>query len=153
MYFVTVCTYGRKCLFGKIINGQMIMNDLGQIVAEEWVKTGEIRSNIELDVWVVMPNHIHGIIVINDRNPTCRDDQQVVPVGPPTKSIGAIMSGFKSAATKQVNVLRQTPGVPLWQRNYWDHVIRNEADLNRLREYVATNPLRWETDTLRERSS
>ena len=177
MYFVTVCTHGRECLFGKIIDSQMIMNDLGHVVAEEWVKTAEIRSNVELDIWVVMPNHFHAIVVIDDDNPPRRGDlrspffqqthgesikpfrsanqgdRQVAPTGPRAKSIGAIMSGFKSAVTKRINIVRQTPGLPLWQRNYWDHVIRDEADLKRIREYVATNPLRWESDTFREESS
>jgi len=133
-----------------------------------------MRTTVELDAWVVMPNHFHGIVVLGDEvNPSCRGDlrspllrlknmkkmaddcrfsnkgdQEVAPTGPRSKSIGSIMAGFKSAVTKRVNIVRQTSGLPLWQRNYWDHVVRDEADLNRIREYIHTNPSRWDLDSL-----
>lgn len=150
-YFVTICTHNRECLFGDIVHGEMRLNDAGRVVADEWLKTAEIRTEIELDAWVVMPNHFHGILVIAD----CRGDRRVArtirpvaPTGPQPRSVGAVMAGFKSAVTKRINQLRQSPGAKLWQRNYWEHIVRNEPELNRIREYIRNNPARWELDKL-----
>ena len=123
----------------------MLLNDAGKIVEDEWLKSGEIRNEILLDEWVVMPNHFHGILIITD---TRRGDRPVAPTrpGPKPKSIGALMSGFKSAVTKRINKMRGTPGAKLWQRNYWERVIRDGNELNRMREYIINNPLTWEKD-------
>jgi REP element-mobilizing transposase RayT len=120
----------------------MALNDTGKIVANEWMKSGEIRDEIELGEWVVMPNHFHGIVMIR------RGDRPVALTmpGPRPKSIGSLMSGFKSAVTKRINEIRNTPGVKLWQRNYYEHIIRNDDELNRIREYIANNPMKWEMD-------
>ena len=154
-YFLTVCTHERECLFGKITDGEMHLNDAGLIVAEEWLKTPVIRAEIELDEWVVMPNHFHGIAVITDAGATNRHGAKkvkgrppVAPAGPKPKSVGAMMSGFKSSVTGHVNAYRQTPGSEVWQRNYWDHIIRNETELTTLRKYIRTNPARWQQDSL-----
>ena len=127
------------------MNGAMVLNDVGKIVADEWMKSGEIRNEIELDEWVVMPNHFHGIVMVR------RGDRPVAPTpavlpGPHPKSIGALMSGFKSAVTKRINQMRGTPGAKLWQRNYWERIIRDENELNRIREYIINNPLNWHDD-------
>ena len=143
-YFVTLCTQNRECLFGEIVNGEMRLNEAGRVVADEWINTAEIRDEIELDEWVVMPNHFHGILVIT----VGRGDRRVAPTGPQPRSIGAVMAGFKSAATKRINELRQTPGMKLWQRNYWEHIVRNEPELNRIREYIHNNPAQWVLDKL-----
>ncbi len=147
-YFVTVCTKNRECLLGEIENGEMRLNDAGRIVMEEWIKTAEIRSGIELDACVVMPNHVHGIVVITHGRDTLhrRGDRPVAPTGPQPGSVGAIMAGFKSAVTKRINEMRQMPGEPLWQRNYYEHVIRNEDELNRIRQYINDNPAKWDMD-------
>jgi REP element-mobilizing transposase RayT len=153
-YFVTVCAYQRKCLFGEVVDGEMAVNDIGRIVAEEWLRSAEIRQEIELDAFVVMPNHIHGIVVIthvgkagdvgaHGRAPLRTGDN--FPYRPP-RSLGSFIAGFKSACTKRINELRALPGTPVWQRNYFEHVIRNEGDLNAIREYIATNPLCWFED-------
>ena len=168
-YFLTICTHERKCLFGEITDDKMHLNDAGRIVAEEWLKTPVIRAEIELDEWVVMPNHFHGIAVITDTGATNRhgakkrntDDRPVgrcsgrfngrppvAPTGPKPKSIGAMMSGFKSSVTSRVNAYRQLSGSEVWQRNYWDHIIRNETELTTLRKYIRTNPARWQQDSL-----
>jgi len=145
-YFVTICTHKRECVLGDVVNGEMQLNELGQVVEIEWLKTAEIRDNVELDAFVIMPNHIHGIIVIIE---SCVGATGRSPLrnGPAPKSIGAIVAGFKSAATKRINELRSTPRAPVWQRNYYEHVIRNEDDLNEIREYILNNPLRWELDS------
>jgi len=144
-YFVTICTQNRECLFGDIVNGKMVLNDIGKIVADEWIKTGDIRDEIELDAWVVMPNHFHGIVMIR------RGDRPVAPTsaplpGPRPKSIGSLMSGFKSAVTKRINKIRQTPGISVWQRNFYEHIIRNETELGNIRQYIINNPLNWQSD-------
>jgi REP element-mobilizing transposase RayT len=141
-YFVTICTQNRECLFGDVLNGEMVLNDAGKIVADEWMRTGEIRDEIELDEWVVMPNHFHGIVMIR------RGDRPVAPTlpGPRPKSIGSLMSGFKSAVTKRINDIRNSPGAKIWQRNYYEHIICNENELNSIREYIVNNPLKWEFD-------
>jgi len=122
------------------------MNEYGGIVRDEWMKTETIRDEIELDESVVMPNHIHGIVFIvgaTGRSPLRNDYDSS---GPRPRSIGAFMAGFKSAVTKRINQIRTTPGIPLWQRNYYEHVVRNEKELNRIREYVVTNPMKWAED-------
>ena len=143
-YFVTVCTNGRELLFGDVINDEMKLNEVGRIAAEEWLKSVQIRTEITLDAWVVMPNHVHGIVMIADDRR--RLDRPVAPSGPRPRSLGALMAGFKSAVTKRINALRGTPGVAVWQRNYYEHIIRNEAALNRIRRYIADNPARWAED-------
>ena len=132
-------------MFGNVVNGAMVLNATGQVVADEWLKSADIRNEIELDEFVVMPNHLHAVVfIVADR----RGDRPVAPTkpGPRPQSIASLMAGFKSAATKRVNAMRQTPGLKLWQRNYYEHVIRNENGLNRIREYIVNNPLQWELD-------
>jgi REP element-mobilizing transposase RayT len=134
----------------------MPLNDAGKIVADEWTKTAEIRQEIEMDEWVVMPNHLHGIVVITGDSVGAHGHASLQKRQGPgdralcrsPKSIGAMIAGFKSATTKRINEFRQTPGVKLWQRNYCEHVIRNEHDLAEIREYIHNNPLKWESDTL-----
>jgi len=146
-YFVTVCTQNRECLFGEIENNEMRLNDAGRIVFEEWIKTGEIRNEIELDRWVVMPNHFHGILIISVCRGTARRAPTAERFGQPVSgSIPTIIRSFKSAVTKRINELAGTPGVQLWQRNYFEHIIRNEGELNRIRQYILDNPVRWDTD-------
>ena len=146
-YFVTVCTQNRECLFGKIENGEMLLNNAGRIVLEEWVKTAEIRSNIELDECVVMPNHFHGILVVSDRRGTARRAPTMERFGQPVSgSIPTVIRSFKSAVAKRINEMRQTPALQLWQRNYYEHVIRNESEWNRIRQYIIDNPMRWNMD-------
>ena len=151
-YFITICTQNWQHLFGEIADGEMILNDAGRIAYNEWVRTPEIRSEIQLGEFVVMPNHFHGIVKI------CRGDRPVAPAlvaptispsapaGPKPKSIGSFMSGFKSSVTKQINRLHNTPGVPVWQRNYYEHIIRNDESYRKIAEYIISNPFNWEED-------
>lgn len=147
-YFITICTHRKHDLFGEITSGKIRLNECGQIVVEEWLKTEVIRREIILDEYIVMPNHFHAIVIIQA---ACRGDWPVAPTsprahGPKPESLGALMVGFKSSVTKRINELRQTPGAPVWQRNYYEHVIRDENDLNSIREYIAYNPARWAED-------
>jgi REP element-mobilizing transposase RayT len=146
-YFITVCTKNRQCLLGEIENGEMRLNDAGRIVVAEWMKTAEIRSGIELDACVVMPNHFHGIFVVSDGRGTARRAPTVERFGQPVPgSIPTVIRAFKSAVTKRINEMRQIPGEPLWQRNYYEHVIRNDDELNRIRQYIIDNPAKWDMD-------
>lgn len=156
LYFVTVCTQDRKCLFGEIIEQQIHLNDYGNIVQNEWLKTPSVRANVVSDEFVIMPNHVHGIIIITDKTDpgdTSKTDRRGVSQYAPTirfrspsQTIGSIIRGFKSTATKQINILRKTPHLPIWQRNYYEHIIRGEGELNRIRQYIIDNSLNWASD-------
>ncbi len=147
-YFVTVCTQNRECLFGEVVDGVMRLNAAGRMVAFAWQAIADHFPQVDVDAFVVMPNHMHGIIVLigDGRGTACRAPTREQFGKPVPGSIPTIMRSFKSAATKRINELRNTPGVPVWQRNYYEHVIRNEDDLARIREYIASNPLQWALD-------
>ncbi|MFN9406925.1 MAG: transposase, partial [Dolichospermum sp.] len=170
LYFITICCYQRECLFGNIMNSQIILNNFGQLIKEEWLKSAEIRKEIEFDDFVIMPNHFHGIVIINQeinsdfmkndvdfqdnnvgangRSPLQQIQSSRPKISMKPKSISSLIAGFKSATTKKINIIRNTPQNPVWQRNYYDHIIRNDESLARIREYVQNNPLSWENDQL-----
>jgi len=143
-YFITICTQDRACLFGDVMGGEMRLNEYGHIV---WRCLEEIPLHFphaELDAFVVMPNHVHGIVILTVQNGVFGKMEQF---GKPVPgSIPTIVRSFKSATTRHINALRGTPGAPVWQRNYYEHIIRNEESLNRIREYIVTNPMRWALD-------
>ena len=151
-YFVTICTRGRQCLFGQIVDGSIIaLNEFGEIVRDEWSRTSEIRTGIVLDEFVVMPNHVHGIIVIDDGVSGRRSTRPLAPTGeqfgkPVSYSIPTIIRGFKAAATTKINTLRRTAKLPVWQRNYYERIIRNDRELNAVRQYILSNAANWEKD-------
>ncbi|WP_339136862.1 MAG: transposase [Candidatus Electrothrix sp. GW3-4] len=160
-YFVTICVHHRECLFGEITNRIMRLNDAGKIAAQCWQDIPVHFSHAALDEWTVMPNHVHGIIVMADtagRHTACRGTACRAPThrAPTKEQFGKPVSGsfptvarsFKSAVTKYINILRNTPGNKLWQPNYWEHIIRNETELHRIREYIHNNPARWREDAL-----
>ena len=160
-YFVTFVAHDRECLFGDVVDGVMQLNAFGEIVREEWFRTAVVRPYVMLapDEFVVMPNHVHGIIWITGRrgdpvgrpydpvgrpHDNDRDDQR--PHGPAAGSVGAIIGQIKSIAAKRINALRGTPAAPVWGRNYYEHIIRYETSLSRIRRYIAANPSRWAED-------
>ena len=148
-YFVTICCYQRQCLFGEIVNGKMQLNQYGEIVKEEWLRSSIIRQEIELDWYIVMPNHFHGIVIINSVgakgfSPSISRSKQSMK----SKSLSSLITGFKSSVTKNINRIRHAPGTPVWQRNYYEHIIRTEASLDRIRTYIDNNPLSWYLDQL-----
>jgi len=162
LYFITICCQDRACLFGKIENRLMILNEYGQIAHNEWVKTTEIRKNVELGEFVIMPNHIHVIIRLSGRgeldspnssseniNELDSSDKRGVLHTPqrlrsPSQTIGAIVRGYKSSVTKQLGLLGFDG--KLWQRNYYEHIIRNEYSYQRISEYIINNPAKWSED-------
>jgi putative transposase len=139
-YFVTLCTEGKEHLFGEIVEGEMHRNEWGDRVARSWNWLAQQYPYIDLDEWIVMPNHLHGIIVITDREGGSRTA--------PTKrkTLGRLVGAFKTISTTDINELRGAPTHPLWQRDFYDHIIRNEDESNKIREYIRTNPLQWASD-------
>lgn len=167
VYFITVCTYKRQCTLGEINHCEMFLNALGRIVQEEWNKTAVIRSNVSLDSFVIMPNHLHRILLIHESNEPLaierenalqgRGTLQCAPTTnrlPSTErfgrstcnSIPTIVRLFKASSTRRINILRGKMGAPVWQRNYYEHVIRDEIELNRIRRYIDANPFNWHED-------
>lgn len=138
-------TNNRQPLFGSVISGEIVLNSFGEIVREEWEKTPLLRSEIELDEYAILPDHMHAIfwiIPIPGENDSIVDDLPKGKLQP--KSVGSLVGGFKSACTKRINLIKNQPGCPVWQPNYYEHVIRNDADLTRIREYIMLNPERIE---------
>ena len=142
-YFITICIKNMQCLFGRIINGRMQLSPIGKIIADEWQKTEAIRPNVNLDQWIIMPNHIHGIIIITERKKVQTSRRDVSTCLRPN-SLGSIVGQFKSVCTKRIWAAGYHDF--RWQRNYHDHIIRNEKSLNRIRQYIQNNPLKWELD-------
>ena len=145
-YFITICTHGRECILGDLVDGEMRLNEYGDIARGEWLNLPNRYPDIELDAVVIMPNHIHAIIAIHAvgvihelplRNDTKHRRTMLIP-----KIVGYV----KMNSAKRINQSRNTPGARIWQRNYHEHVIRDEADLARIRKYVANNPRKWDTD-------
>jgi len=156
-YFITICTNNRQNMFGyipvgadgcrpeKTINIQL--NSFGKIVDEELQKSQAIRKEIIVDQYVIMPNHVHCIIIINQNNRTIVGRQPSAPTSVSRKqSLSSFVQGFKSAVTTRINTLRNTPGEPLWQRSFYDHIIRNKRSLHAIREYIVKNPVNWKQD-------
>ncbi|PKN13104.1 MAG: transposase [Deltaproteobacteria bacterium HGW-Deltaproteobacteria-4] len=161
-YFVTICAFERECLFGEVVDGVMRLNVHGKIAQEEWLLTAELRDYVVLDEYIVMPNHFHAVLMIDDcRGTACRalDDDVAVEQGtarraltveffgqPVAGSLATMIRSFKSAVSKRINILHNNPGAPVWQRNYYERVIRNERELDGIRQYIADNPAKWIED-------
>ncbi|MFH2065883.1 MAG: hypothetical protein ABIK15_11855 [Pseudomonadota bacterium] len=190
-YFITICVQNRECLFGEITNGEMKMNDAGRMVQTIWDEIPSRFDGLELNTFTVMPNHIHGIIMLNPRrgesrirpcirpscnHPSCihpatgqstdqvgdvhynkghhdKGEYKIRPNGTLPGTVGRIIQAFKSISTHEYMVgVKNSGWAPfpgkLWQRNYWEHIIRNETELNRIQEYILNNPSQWESDQL-----
>ena len=173
-YFITICAYQRECLFGDIVDGEMQLNEYGKIVVGTYLWLATQYSYIDLDAWIIMPNHFHGILVLTDHSgegvsrnapthlgqdvlrkacvipETCgfERDNALPTDGMKRKSLGRLIGAFKTVSTKQINLFRDSPSAPVWQRNYYDHIIRNEKSLQYIRHYIHHNPLSWQRDQL-----
>ena len=148
-YFVTLCTSGRFCMFGDVVDDVVVLNDLGRIAEEEWQASTGLRKEIELDRYVVMPNHLHGLVFFRSQNPLPEEgaDPAAQPCQRrPRRSLGSFIAGFKSAVTRRINRRRSSAGGRVWQRNYWEHVVRSERALDAIRRYIDNNPARWSFD-------
>jgi REP element-mobilizing transposase RayT len=174
-YFITICAQTREDFFGTMLEDQMQLNDFGKIVLEEWERSAQIRTEMIFDEFIVMPDHVHAIVMIQKpETPRVTFTENQGPVGAHShaplrhaplhrtghesertiqsekrtlerkpRSLGSFVGGFKSAITTGINEQRCTPRVPVWQRNYYDHIIRKDHDLERVRSYIQTNPVRW----------
>ena len=138
-YFVTLCTHRRRALFGAVVDGVMNPNGCGLIVRAEWERSEAVRVEVELGEFVVMPDHFHALVLIDDVGGRGSDGR----FRSMAASLGSLIAGFKSAVTVRLNRLRGTPGEPVWQRNYYEHVVRGEADYRRIEGYIRDNPARW----------
>ena len=199
-YFVTACTWQREHLFGEVIDGEMVLNEPGEIVAAEWLQTAVKRPSIILGEFVVMPNHFHAILMIGTAEVDLRPEPGTNPVGarlippgtergtntvwascgrppedwhvfdkgdrfdkgdwfdmgdrrsplrgPKPASVSSVMSGFKSTVTRRINEHLNTKDLPIWQRNYWERIIRSEDEYRALCAYIRENPAQWALDSL-----
>ncbi len=182
LYFITICAQNRECLFGTVENGEMILNEYGQIAYNEWQKTPEIRTNVALGEFIIMPNHIHGIIEIIFQKENSKSE--IGKFQSPSQTIGSIIRGYKIATIKKIkdlislysgNELKSEIGLgesksemnkgelqfapteaptekiiqldfKIWQRNYYEHIIRNEQAYQNISNYIVNNPLNWDKD-------
>ncbi len=156
-YFITVCTQDRVCLFGDVVAGEMRLNEAGRMVSVEWDTLPTRFPTVQLDEFVIMPNHIHGIIGLCDAPvgaglvpaPNCPGPDRAPTRGAPT--LGGVVGAFKSLTTvSYTRGVTQSGWSPfpgrLWQRNYYEHIIRDEESLNHIRQYILDNPARWALD-------
>jgi putative transposase len=165
-YFVTLCAWNKEYLFGEIVDGKMLLNEYGEIVIKCWEAIPSHFVNVGCDEFVVMPNHVHGIITItnvgaqfiapsyvdchtsrysaiNQNNKKNVINQGAINRAP---TVGGIMRSFKARCTCMINQIRNTPGTPVWQRNYYEHIIRDDRELQAIREYIRYNPIKWNED-------
>ena len=170
-YFVTLCVQGRECALGNVVDGHRVLNDAGQRADQFWPAVADHFADVEIDTWVTMPNHVHAIIVIGrgvvatlmvstpnnedmggekggETPPLHGGDGRGAVAAPGAAHVRANRGVFRSGQNQSINQMREMPGARFWQRNYWEHVIRDETDLNRVRRYIQTNPLRWVDDQL-----
>ncbi len=177
-YFIIICVFQRECLFGEVVSGEMNLNQFGQLVASHWQNLAQHHSTLNVDKFVIMPNHIHGILILKDGQakhnefvgagladpPVATHNasspkpalllQNVAPLSSKNVattqrySISEIIRGFKTFSARRINQIRRSPGVPVWQRNYYEHIIRDETASSTIRRYVANNPKSWKADQL-----
>jgi len=156
-YFFSICTKDRKCLFGKIVNQEMVLNNAGSMITNIWNELPQRFPNIELIENVIMPNHIHvviaivGVPLVGTLKTVCDSPKRADTRPAPTAGLGDIISAFKSISTHEyIKGVKQHGWTPfpgkLWQRNYYEHIVRNEKELTRIREYIRNNPAQWDTD-------
>ncbi len=163
-YFVTICTYERGCLFGNVVEGKMALNPFGRVAATYWARIPRHFPYIELGAWVVMPNHIHGILIITDVTNDVEeplppfavegvDVNSLAPSKPPlvgalSGSLGAVIGNYKSVTARRINTMRHISDGLVWQRNYWEHIIRTPESHIKIEDYIANNPASWQEDQL-----
>lgn len=174
-YFITLCTHHHSYLFGKIdtetMQSKMVLSQFGVIVQTTWFDLIHHNNNIELDEFVVMPNHVHGIIFITDSIYEHADSGQADSARAGSKqaitkkkdskpaldqparlhALPEIVRQLKTFSARRINALRKTPGVHVWHRNYYEHIIRNDSELQHIRQYIIDNPRRWMEDEYYQR--
>lgn len=146
LYFLTLCCKNRECLFGEIISETMVFNQLGEKAAEFWLHIPNYYPQARLHQFVVMPNHLHGIIeIVKDTKGECHSPlQRDNKFNGTSQTIGAMIRGFKAGLTSWSR--KNTVHYDLWQRNYYEHIIRNEKTYQKIVEYITNNPILWTQD-------
>jgi len=150
-YFITICTWQKECLLGKVVNGEIRLNEFGGIVDTFWKQVPNHFPNVALDKFIIMPNHMHVIVLLNDVGaihelPLQSESPYQNRIKRRIMLLPKIMGRFKMNSSKTINQIRNTPGTPLWQRNYFERVIRDEYELHAIRQYIINNPLQWDMD-------
>src|SRR6266487_4941379 len=148
-YFVTIVAWHRNSLFGEIVHKTMVLNDYGKIAEECWRAIPDHFPHVELGTYVIMPNHVHGIVIITDQRRGAAllrpyDNRNSHKINVKPGSLGAIVRSYKSAVSYRIN--KEYNATAIWQRNYYEHVIRNDTDLQNKTDYIQANPLLWEQD-------
>jgi REP element-mobilizing transposase RayT len=150
-YYVTICTKNKACILGDIKEGQMKLTAIGKIVQEQIQITPKIRRNVTIDSFVIMPNHIHMILLITSDDG--RDMARHVPTTgrgrfgkPQSGTLSTIVGAIKSTITKNIHLQDGADGKSIWQGRFYEHVIRNEKSLEKIREYIYNNPRNWQVD-------
>jgi REP element-mobilizing transposase RayT len=139
-YFLTLCTYGRAALFGRIDDGVVTLTNVGTIVRDLWVQTAEMRQGVVLDAFVIMPDHMHAIVAMSAAEQL---ESPAGSLGRAPEFLDALVAGYKASCTSEVRRLLGIPRLRLWQRNYYERVIRDTRALREIRRYIAANPARW----------
>jgi len=165
-YFVTMVAYQREMLFGEVVNGGMVLNDFGKIVQWEWLDLPKRFKYLEFGEFIIMPNHIHCILIFREHAGATRQgvtdtlsgkasaqtvasdgmDRSPLPHGPKPAPLGAILSQFKSRVTKRLWKIHSLKNTPIWQRNDYEHIIRNEREMDKIVRYIQSNPAMWMND-------
>ncbi|MBD2199806.1 transposase [Calothrix anomala FACHB-343] len=154
-YFITICTKGRQCLFGNVVQGEMQLNTLGYIAFNCWQTIPDHFPHIALDTFIIMPNHVHGILIIIDNSVGglhCYPFNQNIEYNigkfgkPLPGSISTVIGSYKSVVSKRINIIWQTHSQSIWQRNFYELIGREEKSINNIREYIVNNPRRWADD-------
>jgi REP element-mobilizing transposase RayT len=146
-YFVTVCIFERQCLLGEVVDGEMRLSEAGLLVETIWHSLPQRYQGLKVDALVVMPNHLHGIVVINDFVGAIHELPRQTPMQRRrAMTLSKVIGYLKMNSAKQINLLRGNSGLPLWQRNYYERVIRDDHELDGIRQYIADNPAKWEMD-------
>jgi putative transposase len=149
-YYITICAQNRRCLFGEIANGRMLLNQYGKIADQCWQAIPQHVTNTLLGEYIIMPNHIHGTIIITEPSLGTRHavslPSRKLFGKPQSGSLSTIVRSYKSAVTKQINVVRAKNEPAIWQSRFYEHVIRNDKSYNRIRRYILDNPLYWPQD-------
>jgi len=140
-YFVTICVKNRKGFFGSVAEGKMDLNVYGAIVSECWYDLPKHYVNCSLDSFVILPNHVHGIVVIDNRNVVGNGFKPF-----PTHGLSEIVRGFKTFSSRKINERVRNRDRFSWQKSFYDHVIRSEKSLEKIREYIQNNPMKWDLD-------
>jgi len=164
VYFVTICTHENRCVLGRVVGDAIVLSASGEVAQACWCAIREHSPDVFLDEFALMPNHLHGLLALGVASPAKRDTPyRVDPLLPSSRtvtptpalqpdSVSALMGSFKSAVTRQVNRAKGTPGAPLWHRNYYERIVRDDKELKAVREYIRGNPIRWSLDRLNPNS-